>query len=70
MQGRIEQLQARIEALELSLLTVTPYATELIDYVKGNTPEGTDCEKWLDENIRPGWRQRVNHPSDTLGSSR
>lgn len=42
---------------------MTPYATELLAYVRGNMPKGTDCEKWLDENINPLWRLLTEQPS-------
>lgn len=35
---------------------MTPYATQLLAYVRGNMPKGTDCEAWLDANINPLWR--------------
>ena len=42
---------------------MTPYATQLLDYVRGNMPKGTYCEKWLDENINPLWRLLTEQPS-------
>lgn len=41
---------------------MTPYATELIAYVRSNMPKGTECEAWLDENIGQGWRERTEQP--------
>lgn len=42
---------------------MTPYATQLLAYVRGNMPKGTDCEKWLDANINPLWRLLTEQPS-------
>lgn len=41
---------------------MTDYATELLAYVRSNMPQGTNCEKWLDENIGQGWRNRTEQP--------
>lgn len=42
---------------------MTPYATQLLAYVRGNMPKGTDCEAWLDANINPLWRLLTEQPS-------
>lgn len=44
---------------------MTPYATELLAYVRGNMPKGTDCEVWLDANVNPLWRLLTEQPSAT-----
>lgn len=40
-----------------------PYATQLLAYVRGNMPKGTDCEVWLDANVNPLWRLLTEQPS-------
>lgn len=40
---------------------MTPYATELLAYIRSNMPKGIDCEAWLDENVN-GWRERTEQP--------
>lgn len=42
---------------------MTPYATQLLAYVRGNMPKGTDCEAWLDNNIGENWRLLTEQPS-------
>lgn len=42
---------------------MTPYATQLLAYVRGNMPKGTDCELWLDNNIGENWRELTEQPS-------
>lgn len=53
MRGRIETLERRIKALELG---VTPYALELVEYVKGDT-------EWLDRVLGIEWRRRTEPPA-------
>lgn len=42
---------------------MTPYATELLAYVRGNMPKVTDCEAWLDNNIGENWHELTEPPS-------
>jgi hypothetical protein len=43
-------------------MVVTDYVKELLAYVLSNTPQGTNCERWLDDNIGQGWRNRTEQP--------
>jgi hypothetical protein len=43
-------------------MIVTDYVKELLAYVLSNTPQGTNCERWLDDNIGQGWRNRTEQP--------